>query len=61
MTEYQIDLTPEELRMIRLALVMKDMREFISTPSTPYIVRKIYKGLLEKLLKPKEKPRLIIP
>ncbi len=56
-----VELEEGELKLVKMALVSPAMKEFIQTPSTPYIVRQIYKSLMEKLKNAKEKGIVIMP
>ncbi len=57
-----MELTEDEKKLVGLALIQPVFRAWTQEPSTPYIVRQIYKRLLEKLKQPeKEKPILIVP
>lgn len=56
-----LDLDDNEMRLVLLALTCEQTKAFVQEPATPYAVRQIYKGLLEKLKNAKEKGRIILP
>lgn len=56
-----LELNESEMRLVVMALVCPNMKDFVQGPATPYAVRQIYKELLEKVKNAKEKGRIIMP
>ena len=56
-----LELDDNEMKLVMLAVTCEPVKMFVQEPSTPYMVRQVYKSLLEKLKNAKEKSRIIMP